>query len=79
MNHCKLIFKYELGIMNEKWGLHKIKKVKTQLKMKKLSEETTSGNGETAESETYEKYIMGIRKSKKCLGEINQYGRRKYE
>ena len=57
MNHCKLILKYELGIMKEKWRLHKIKKVKTQLKMEKSSEETTSGNGETVE-ETYEKYIM---------------------
>ena len=49
--------------MNEKWGLHKIKKVKTQLKMEKLSEVTTSGNGETVESKTYEKYIIRITKS----------------
>ena len=58
MNHCKLILSYELGIMNEKWGLHK------------LSEEPTSGNGETVESKTYEKYIMGMRKSRNIFGGI---------
>ena len=70
MYHCKLIVSYELGIMNEKWGLHKIKKVKTQLKTEKLSEEATSGNGETVESKTYEKYIMGVRKSRNMFGGI---------
>ena len=66
--------------MNEKWGLHKIRKFKTQLKTEKLSEEATSGNGETVESKTYEKYIMGIRKSRNTFGGNNdKYGRRKYE
>ena len=66
--------------MNEKWGLQKIEKVKTQLKIETLSEEATSGNGETLEREIYEKYIMGIRKSRKMSGGNNdKYGSRKYE
>ena len=62
-----------MGITQNEWGSNAVKAGEI------VKKEATSGNGEKVESETYVKYIMAIRTSRKIVGERRQIWKKKIQ